>query len=747
MTQQDLAARLLATFVAELDEQVRTLNAELLALESTPEDRERLQSVFRVAHTLKGAARAANVPVVEDVCHRLESLLADARDRRKALDPASFATLYAAADALADAGRRLRAGESLDDSPLAELAACLRRGEWPGRAAPTSVVPPTSPSSAATRQADPTPPLSQPAVSSAASTSADDQVRIPSEKLDALLATAGQLLVGVQRAEETREQIADLQEVSARVAAEWRRHDGRIRETLERAGVPREVMSAVAGLDSDIQQLVRDTTRIAQRTAQESRTLNLLSNDVMERVRLLRMRPLSEAFETLPRAVRDVAAATGKEVELQLDGGEIEADRVILDALRESLLHLARNAVDHGIEMPDERLRRGKPRQGTVQVRAGVRGDQLQVRITDDGRGLDLRAIRSRLTSLGRDVPADDASLVQVLFEGGFSTRRDATEISGRGVGLDVVRVTMARVRGTVDVTWTEGEGTTFTLLAPLTLATVRAMLVGVGSQVMAIPTGVVERLMRLSPDEVRRIDGQHVLATPDGPVPLATLARLLGPPLPERAIEGHLLVVLLAVGRRRAGVVVDELFSEEELVIRPLERLRRPISRLTGAALLPNGRVALVVNPSALVRWGAMRDATTALQLSAEPAPKARPARRRILVVDDSLTTRTLEQSVLEAAGYEVLTAVDGSDAWRVLQERGADLVVSDIEMPRMDGFALTEAIRKSRLSSLPVVLVTSLESPEHQARGLEVGADAYIVKSSFDQASLLETIRQLLR
>jgi two-component system chemotaxis sensor kinase CheA len=188
-------------------------------------------------------------------------------------------------------------------------------------------------------------------------------------------------------------------------------------------------------------------------------------------------------------------------------------------------------------------------------------------------------------------------------------------------------------------------------------------------------------------------------------------------------------------------------LLAEEELVIRPLERLRQPIARLSGAALLPNGRVALVVNPGALVRWGAMREATAALQLSKAPAAPERRARRRILVVDDSLTTRTLEQSVLEAAGYEVLTAVDGADAWRVLQERGADLVVSDIEMPRMDGFALTESIRRSRLGNLPVVLVTSLESPEHQARGLEVGADAYIVKSSFDQASLLDTIRQLLR
>ena len=747
MSPKDLAARLLATFVDELEEQVRTLNAELLALETTPDDAARLQSVFRVAHTLKGAARAANVPLAEQVCHRLEAVLAETRDGRARLDAGTFETLFAAADALADAGRRLRAGQPLDDSPLAELARRLSSGEPAARAgsrarqAPTSAPPPAPPSAPPSAPTPPKPAIAAPAPAG------DDQVRIPSEKLDGLLATTGQLLVSVQRAQETSEEIGAMQEVAGRVASEWRRQSGSIRQALERTAASREVMTALAALESDIQQLARDVARGAQRAAQESRTLGLLSTDLMDRGRTLRMRPFAEAVEALPRAVRDVAAATRKEAELRVEGTEIEADRVILEALRESLLHLVRNAVDHGIEPPDERARLGKPRQGSVVVRAGVRGDQLQVRVADDGRGLDTRAIRARLVSLGRDVPADDATVAQILFEGGFSTRREATEISGRGVGLDVVRATMARVRGSVDVSWNPGQGTTFTLLAPLTLATVRAMLVGVGSQIMAIPTGVVERLMRLDPSEVRQIDGQHVLPTPDGPVPLATMARLLGPPLPERPVEGHLLVVLLAVGQRRAGVVVDALLAEEELVIRPLERLRQPIARLSGAALLPNGRVALVVNPGALVRWGAMREATAALQLSKAPAAPERRARRRILVVDDSLTTRTLEQSVLEAAGYEVLTAVDGADAWRVLQERGADLVVSDIEMPRMDGFALTESIRRSRLGNLPVVLVTSLESPEHQARGLEVGADAYIVKSSFDQASLLDTIRQLLR
>jgi two-component system chemotaxis sensor kinase CheA len=354
--------------------------------------------------------------------------------------------------------------------------------------------------------------------------------------------------------------------------------------------------------------------------------------------------------------------------------------------------------------------------------------------------------VRAKLEARGRPVPADDRALARVLFEGGFSTRSEATAISGRGVGLDIVEAAVQRIRGSVDVSWREGRGTTFTLSAPLTLATVRALLVTVGRQVVAIPTAVIDRLLRLRPHEIHQIDGQHVISTPDGPIPLAALARLLGPPLAEKPATDHIYVVVLAVGRRRVAAAVDALLEEDELIVRPLERIGRPIPVLTGAALLPSGRVALVVNPTVLTGAATLRAAGQGITF-AERA-EAAPTRGRILVVDDSITTRTLEQSVLEAAGYDVLTATDGADAWRILQERSADLVITDVEMPRMDGFVLTETIRASqRFKSLPVVLVTSLETPEHRARGLEAGADAYIVKSSFDQAALLDTIKQLMR
>jgi two-component system chemotaxis sensor kinase CheA len=294
-----------------------------------------------------------------------------------------------------------------------------------------------------------------------------------------------------------------------------------------------------------------------------------------------------------------------------------------------------------------------------------------------------------------------------------------------------------------VDVDWRAGSGTRFTLDAPLTFAMVRAMIARIGGQRLGIATAYIERILRLDPRKLRSAAGRTLVETDGEPIPVVSLARVLGPPLVERRAEGHFPAVLCRVGERRVALAVDELVGEEELVVRPIEgKGTVALPGLSGAAVLADGSLALVVNTTAAVLAGLAGEAGVRLV-----APEEKRVQRRVLVVDDSITTRTLEQGVLESGGYEVMTAVDGVDGWRMLQERGADLVVADVEMPRMDGFELCSTIRGSeRFRSLPVVLVTALETPEHRARGLEVGADAYIGKSSFDQETLLDTLRQLL-
>jgi two-component system chemotaxis sensor kinase CheA len=726
MNKDQLAARLLATFVAELEEQIRAMNADLLALEATPTDAERLRSVFRVAHTLKGAARAAGVPPVEQACHALETLLAEARDGRLSLGPAEFALLFSAADALGDAGKRLKEGRTLNDAPIATLRDRLQGGE-PGkrRSAKTSAAPmPPAPPSTRER--------------------GDGQVRVEATQLDALLAATGQLFVTSSRVASRPAELEAFHDAAARSATEWQRTGRRLRLALERSGAPSALIHAVNGLDENLRHLLHDAGRLAAGAADDARALAQATDEVADRVRRLRMRPFNEACEALPRVVRDLATTAGKSVDLEVLGGEVAADRAVLDGVREAVLQLVRNAVDHGVEPPAERARTSKPERGKVTVTAALRGDRLTITVADDGAGLDVPAIRAELERRGLGAPADERELVRALFEGGLSTRTEATAISGRGVGLDVVRAAAERIRGSVRVDWVPGRGTTFTLECPPTLATIRALLATVGPQLFAFPTTHVERLLRVRPEEIKHAEGRDVITTAAAPVPLVALARLL-PPLVARPVAGPLAVVLLRAGERRLAVAVDELVAEQDVVLRPLSRGRQPLLYVSGAAILGTGRLALVVNPAAIVAAGLGLAAGPGLTI-ADATPAGR-VKRRILVVDDSITTRTLEQSVLEAAGYDVLTAVDGADGWKLLQERGADLVVTDVEMPRMDGFALCEAIRSSkRFKELPVVLVTALETPEHRARGLEAGADAYLGKSSFDQQHLLDTIIQLL-
>ncbi|HET7603486.1 MAG TPA: response regulator [Gemmatimonadales bacterium] len=731
MNREELSARLLATFLLELQEQAASMSADLLALEAEPGDPDRLRSLFRGAHTLKGAARAAGVPLVEESCHALETLLAQARDGKLMLGPEHFALLFEAVDGLADAGRRIQAGTSLTESPLARVARQLAAGE--------SSLPLAAPANVSALA--PSPAVEEPSAAAASIASAGtraERMRVDVAKMDNLLASSEALLAAAARSDSRADQMRELRDLAARCAHTWRKASGKGTRT-------RSVTVSMAGdLEQELDALARQADRLSTAVADDARGLSQVTEELGQRLRHLRMGRFSDTVALLPRVVRDLAQAAGKDVRLEIVGADVEADRGVLDTIREALLHLVRNAVDHGIELPEARVARGKAPGGTVTVAAHLRGERLTITVADDGAGIDVDAVRRQLERRGRPVPADEQQLVRTLFQGGISTRREANEISGRGVGLDAAREAIETIRGRMDVTWAEGEGTTFTLECPPTLAMLRVILVSVNGHPIAIPMESVERLDRIGRDDIRRADGRDLLPTESGPMPIAALGRLLG--WPSREQPGTLLpVVRLSIGLdRRIALLVDALLGEQEVMVRPLQHVRADMQLASGTALLGSGDVALVLRPDVALAAGLDAPPESA-SLVATAAPTR--ARRRILVVDDSITTRSLERSVLEAAGYDVATAADGADAWRRLEHEGFDLVVSDVEMPRMDGVALCETIRGSRrLATLPVILVSALESAEHQRRGLDAGADAYVAKSSFDQQALLDTIRQLL-
>lgn len=733
MIKPSLSARLLEAFLADLEEQLGTLNRALLALELDARNADALKSVFRVMHTLKGAAHATDQPLVERACHRLETMLAAARDGTAPLGPQQFALMFSAADALTDAAKRLGEGSPLDDASLmGRLVASLES---------TNVEPdvqPAPPASAASiRSAAPAPPVDEgaSAAASASGVAGESAVRVSADKLDALLSQVGQLLA-------TRARIAEhAVATSALEDAVSHAH----------AGVRQLLSEHVATMSTDAERIIRDVelrlrsasaqaTNVVTHVLEDGRALTECGDALADSVRRARMLPFGSACESLPRLVRDLSTATGKLARLVIEGSAVEADRPVLDALKDSLLHLMRNAIDHGVEDRTARAERDKPAIATIRIKAALHGERLTVTVSDDGAGLDIAAIRGKLRERGLPVPDADADVARMLFEAGFSTREVATTISGRGVGLDAVEAAMSRVRGTVAVSWVAGRGTTFTLQCPLTLAAIRAVLVRSGTQILAIPTSNVEQLVRIRRTDVRKAEGREVILTGAEPVPLVSLAVILGPPFVPGVMSDIFPALIVAAGDRRVAFLVDAVETEQELVVRPIARGRSAMPHVSGGALQGSGELVLVLNPVSIVhqalggRFGAL-------------AAPALAKRWRILVADDSMTTRALEQSVLEAAGFEVTTAVDGADAWRQLQESGTDLLVSDIEMPNMDGLTLTRTVRTSeRFANLPVVLVTSLDTPEARERGLVAGADAYVGKASAGQAGLLATVRELL-
>ena len=725
MDRDELIRRLMATFRIELEEHGRVFNRELLALEREPRGPAALESItllFRSAHSLKGAAHAVGQSELEAHCHALEELLSGLRDGRRVLDPELFAELFAAVDLVSAAGHALAV---------------------PG-SSPSSSPPPREASERARAESEPAEGSERPA--RARSEPADakgESVRVPGRRLDALLAQSGELQVARLRLDVRREELHGLQELVAKLRNEWR---GSAWSTRRSNGhvAPARAARSIAFTRQTLARLDRELERFSTAFAEDARVIGRAATPLSEQIHQARLLPFVEACEGLPRMLRDLLRAQGKEAELAIEGADTELDRSLIDGARDALVHLVRNAVDHGLETPEEREARGKPARGRIVLAAVVRGDTVEISVSDDGRGIDPQAVRARAIELGSNPPADLRALLRLIFAPGFSTASVVTHVSGRGVGLDVVQSRVEAMRGQVEVSEAPGGGARFTLTLPLTLSSVRAVFVRAGGELLALPSSHVRRLLRVGPGDLRTIEGKEMLALGGAPLPVVALAGVLALSASEAPLR-KVPVVLLEAGGRQAAFTVDELLGQQEVVARPLGRRLGRMRWVSAATLLPTGRVALLLQPSALLE--SAYGETRAEPLARRFAAGTPVAQKRLLLVDDSVTTRTLEKSILEAAGYSVLTASDGSAAWHLLQEQGADLVLSDVEMPSMDGFALAQAIRSSkRFRDLPVVLLTALESAEDRARGLDAGADAYLVKSAFDQKALLETLRQLL-
>lgn len=786
MDRAALLGQLVTVFLAELEEHVHAQNRDVLALEapglSSEQRAEILRNLLRSAHSLKGASRAVSAASIERLCHGLEELFTEIATGKRALDKEIFALLFAGIDALEDAGKRLRGGASFEGSPADAVSVWLasvlhgqaiapiaeprsppspsaekpeaRRDE--SRSDVSPIEPAPKPAASAEVSPSDVPPLEPPSLEPAslrrpAGATDAGHVRVAVRKLDALLTQSGELSVALSRMDRSLEDIELVAELFTRLRVEWQKLERPMAELAEApvdGGLSRSSVRSIERVAELAARIDFELEHVASSMRSSTHDYRAVASALDAEVKNVRMLPFAEACQGLVRMVRDLAQDRGKDVELVITGGDVELDRSVLEGLKDPLVHLVRNAVDHGIELPAARSASGKPARGRVEISATLRGAEVLVTVTDDGRGLDIDAIAERASDKGMVVPSSPDALARLIFLPGFSTSRALSVVSGRGVGLDVVKIRVEALHGHVDVASAPSRGACFSLTVPLTITTIRAVIVEVTGQLFAFASTNVERLVRIGDGDLRWVTGRPVLIRGDGALDLIPLAELLGLPVAELGHEGRGAHVVIASGRGHAvGFIVDALVGVEEILVKNLGRRLRRVRYVSGAAALSTGRLALILSVGELIGEASRRATARGFSSTIPREMTTAPPKKRILVVDDSLTSRALGKSILEAAGFEVLVAVDGQEALRIVEERDVDLVLSDVEMPRMDGLALTASLRASRKHArLPVVLMTGLGSERDKARGLEVGADAYLVKSAFDKDQLLETIAQLL-
>ena len=608
-------------------------------------------------------------------------------------------------------------------------------------------------------------------------------VRIRADRLDAVMAKNGELQVARRRLHSQSEAIHDLLDAIHEWKLRWKKvapeiesfapTDQRIQErnngmpgsvghfqidtngnlsnttdanrvaTAERfQGVlSNEAAFALFDLTEILNGVQSDVMSLANKISADSKLLTQTCSALDVEVNRMRILPFREACVGLDRTIRDVAKQSGKRVSLQIQGKDVEVDRSILDGLKDPLMHLVRNSVDHGIELPEMRKAKNKSATGNVVVSARLQGNQIVVSVSDDGKGIDLDRLRDRAIELELEPPTDPKELLQMVFVPGLSTAKTLTHFSGRGVGMDVVKSQIESLLGEVFVDSEEGRGTTFHLTLPLTLTSLQCMLVECGQQTYAIPTTQVRQALRFHAHDIKRIGTTDVLIDQGVSHQMIRLSDLLKVPHPKE-LEDELYGVVIATSNASAVLIVDEIISEQKIVIKSLGKRIRQLDLLSGATLLSSGKIGLVINvPQVLSN----RDRQMILpKLAAQKQRKS----HQLLVVDDSPTTRAWMKLILESNDYTVTTAGDGSEALSVLQkDNSIALVVCDVDMPIMNGFELTEEIRRMGSSrNLPVVLVTGRGTDEDKRRGIEAGADDYICKAGFDQNHLLNSISQLL-
>lgn len=707
--------KFIARFIEEAKDHLGRLAAGLSELEQGRTDSEQINSLFRSAHTLKGSAKMLKLEPIAQVAHSLEDLLSALRDARIALNPSIVALLYQGVDSLSDHIAQLIKSNQVDPLNTADLQLCQQlsaAAEGPAAVAAQRVESHAVPTVAAGAKAE----MTQPELT------ASDTVRVKLDKLEELIKLMGELV-------SSHAEMRELAITSRRLELQLQQH-----------------MSG--DLPLTMQAFSRDMRDIV--LAQEK-----LMQELHDKTLQMRMLPLAIVLDPAARLARDMARSLGKQVECRISGSEIELDRQMIDQLADPIIHLLRNALDHGIENPEVRLGKGKSAQGHLHISARQDAGWVVLEVRDDGVGISLAAIREKalkkgLVSQQQLADMSDQQITDLIFEPGFSTSTMITEYSGRGVGMDVVKSSVVDgLQGVISLQTRVDEGTCMTMRLPLSLAMMRVLLIRAGQQVLGFTAQYVTELLRVAPNALINVADRNAVIIRNEFVPVIQLVDLLNLPQ-DNALKkaqsrqrSDLLLLVIRVHTEKLALVVDELLDERDLVIKQLPEHLRSNPLISGMVTTGhNELVSLIHVPYVLDIARKARQPAQNRTQEAQDTP-----RKRILVVDDSLNTREIERDVLEAWGYHVTLAEHGQEGLDKALAEEFDAVLTDVEMPIMDGFTLTARLREhERYRDRPIIIITSREKESDRRRGIEVGADAYIVKGSFDQNSLVDTLKVLL-
>ncbi len=750
---------LLSAFKSEGEERINVMSSSLLELEKERSEEKQkiiLETIYREAHSLKGAARAVNLTSIETLCHSMENIFSLLKKNMLALHSEMFDIFHKAVDIM---GKLLASSEGEDISGLIQELELLKTEET-GKKRDVlrekidadKVESFNEPLKEVREEKHKVESVTKDMETVIKGKTSSEAVKISATKLDNLMVHAEELLSVKFSA---RQRSSDLKDIKDMIVL-WKKERKKIVPGIKTFSrmidekdiknfLDKRLLEFLEFNNNYINLLGNKISALLKVSLMDSRSVTFLVDTLLEEMKKTLMLPFSSITLSFPKMIRDISKAQNKEVELFIEGSDIEIDRRILEEMKTPLIHLLRNSVDHGIELPSEREKKNKDKKGTIKISLlQLDTGKVSIVISDDGRGIDVERIKS--VAIKKGIISDKISedeIVSLIFQPDISSSPIITDISGRGLGMAIVRETVEKMGGNITVETGRNKGTTFKIVLPLSLATFRGSLVRVSGREFIIPAIDIKRILRIKKSDIKTVENKETVVIDKKIIPLVYLQDILE--LPQRIEENADLITLVIIhrGDKTVAFCINEIVSEQEILVKSLGKQLVRVRNISGATISTAGKVIPILNTSDLIK--------SALKITHVRRIKATEERKEehksILVADDSITSRILVKNILEASGYNVNTAVDGIDAYRALREENFHLVISDVEMPRMDGFQLTEKIRSDKkLSELPVILLTSLSSQEDRERGIDVGASAYIVKSTFDQSNLLNVIKKLI-